>query len=108
MEMTCTQCLREIEAESVFCRHCGASTAAVSAGIPRRLMRRSAEGRLGGVCSGLAEFLRVDVTLVRLAWIILSIVPGGIFGGIVAYVAAWIVMPDATPAVAYTPASSRR
>jgi phage shock protein PspC (stress-responsive transcriptional regulator) len=76
--------------------------------MPRRLTRRSAEGRLGGVCAGIAEYLRVDVTLVRLAWIILSIVPGGIFGGIVAYVAAWIVMPDDTVARGQTPASSRR
>jgi phage shock protein PspC (stress-responsive transcriptional regulator) len=106
--MTCTQCRREIEAESAFCPHCGASIDTASAAAPRRLTRRSSEGRLGGVCAGIAEFLRVDVTLVRLVWVILSIVPGGIFGGIVAYIAAWIVMPDDMPARARTPSSGRR
>jgi phage shock protein PspC (stress-responsive transcriptional regulator) len=48
------------------------------------------------------------VTLVRLAWVILSIVPGGIFGGIVAYIAAWCIVPDDTPARARTPSSGRR
>jgi phage shock protein C len=69
--------------------------------VPRRLYRRPSEGRLWGVCAGIAEYLDADVTVVRLAWVILSIVPGGFIGGIVAYVVAWIVMPepdDAAPA----------
>jgi len=61
----------------------------------KRLVRRSASGRIAGVCAGIAEYLDTDVTLVRLAWIVLTIVPGAFFGGIIAYVAAWIVMPDA-------------
>lgn len=62
---------------------------------PRRLFRRSSLGRLGGVCAGIAEYFDADVTLVRLLWIVLSIVPGGIFGGVIAYLLAWIIMPDA-------------
>jgi len=63
---------------------------------PKRLFRKSAAGRIAGVCSGIAEYLDTDVTLVRLAWVILSIVPGGFIGGIVAYIAAWAIMPDAS------------
>ena len=73
---------------------------------PRRLTRRSSAGRLGGICAGLAEYFDTDVTLVRLVWIVLSIIPGGIIGGVVAYLAAWIVMPDA-PGPATRPISSR-
>jgi phage shock protein C len=62
----------------------------------RKLCRRSTRGRIAGVCAGIAEYLDADVTLVRLAWVILSIVPGGFVGGLVAYVAAWAVMPDAS------------
>ena len=61
----------------------------------RKLERRSATGRVAGVCSGIAEYLDTDVTLIRLAWVVLSIVPGSIVGGFVAYLAAWLVMPDA-------------
>jgi phage shock protein C len=60
----------------------------------RKLFRRSARGRIAGVCAGIAEYLDADVTVVRLLWIILSIVPGGLVGGLIAYVAAWAVMPD--------------
>ena len=63
---------------------------------PKRLFRRSSSGRIAGVCAGIAEYLDADVTLVRLLWIILSIVPGGLLGGLVAYLVAWIAMPDAT------------
>src|SRR5258708_5448424 len=63
---------------------------------PKRLFRVSASGRLGGVCAGIADYLETDVTLVRLAWIVLSIVPGGIVGGVLAYIAAWIIVPDST------------
>ena len=61
----------------------------------RKLERRSATGRVAGVCSGIAEYVDTDVTLIRLAWVVLSIVPGSVIGGIVAYFAAWLVMPDA-------------
>ena len=63
---------------------------------PKRLYRKSAAGRIAGVCAGLAEYLNTDVTLVRLAWVVLSIVPGGFIGGIVAYIAAWAIMPEAS------------
>ena len=47
------------------------------------------------MCAGIAEYLDTDVTLVRLAWVVLSIVPGGFVGGLVAYIAAWAIVPDA-------------
>src|SRR5207247_10836303 len=61
-----------------------------------RLFRNPAAGRIAGVCAGIAEYLDTDVTLVRLAWVVLSIVPGGFVGGLVAYIAAWVIMPDAS------------
>jgi phage shock protein PspC (stress-responsive transcriptional regulator) len=66
----------------------------------KRLFRHPADGRLGGVCAGIADYLETDVTLIRLLWVILSIVPGGFVGGIIAYAAAWIIIPEAdTPAL---------
>ena len=73
---------------------------------PKRLFRYSLDGRVAGVCVGIAQYLDTDVTLVRLAWIVLSIVPGGIIGGLVAYFAAWIIMPNSTDPIA--PSKSRR
>ena len=62
----------------------------------RRLTRSRTEGNIAGVCAGLAEYLEVDVVLVRAAWIAFSIVPGAIVGGVLAYLAAWLLMPEST------------
>jgi phage shock protein PspC (stress-responsive transcriptional regulator) len=68
---------------------------------PKRLYRHSSSGRIAGVCAGIAEYLDADVTLIRLVWVVFSIVPGCLIGGLIAYVAAWAIMPDsASPATA--------
>jgi phage shock protein PspC (stress-responsive transcriptional regulator) len=56
-------------------------------------MRLPAAGRLGGVCAGIAIFLDTDVTIVRILWIVLSIVPGALVGGAMAYIVACLIMP---------------
>jgi phage shock protein C len=43
----------------------------------------------------MADYFEVDVVLVRVAWIALSIL-GAIVGGVIAYVAAWVLMPVST------------
>jgi phage shock protein PspC (stress-responsive transcriptional regulator) len=62
----------------------------------RRLARSRSDRKIAGVCAGLADYLDVDVVLIRAAWVVLSIVPGAIVGGVIAYLAAWLVMPEAT------------
>jgi phage shock protein C len=52
-----------------------------------------AQGRIAGVCAGIAAYLDADVTIVRLAWVILSIVPGAFMGGVFAYIAACLIIP---------------
>jgi phage shock protein C len=64
----------------------------------RRLVRRPVEGKIGGVCAGLADYFNTDVALVRAAWVVLSIWPGAIVLGVVAYLAAWLLMPRAESA----------
>ena len=59
-------------------------------------MRIPDEGKFAGVCAGLAAYFDTDVTIVRLVWVILSIIPGVFIGGLVAYIAAWILTPVAT------------
>ena len=60
---------------------------------PKRLYRIPSAGRIAGVCAGLADYLETDVTLVRLAWIVLSIFPGGVIGGVLAYIVVALIMP---------------
>jgi phage shock protein PspC (stress-responsive transcriptional regulator) len=46
---------------------------------------------LGGVCAGIAATYRIDVTLVRLAVVLITLVTSGF--GILVYLVAWLVMP---------------
>lgn len=46
---------------------------------------------LAGVCAGLAEYLGIDVTLVRLGFILVSLMGGA---GVLGYIIAAIIMPD--------------
>jgi phage shock protein PspC (stress-responsive transcriptional regulator) len=74
---------------------------------PKRLYRTPSAGRLAGVCAGIADYLEADVTLIRLAWVVLSIVPGCLIGGFIAYLVAWAIMPLSN-AVPEAPAGQRR
>lgn len=49
--------------------------------------------KLGGVFGGLAERYDIDPTLLRLAWIIVTIFTG-FFPGVIGYVVAWIIIPE--------------
>ena len=62
----------------------------------RRLTRSRTDVKVAGICAGLADYLDVDVVLVRAAWLVFSIVPGAIIGGVIAYLAAWMLIPQAT------------
>jgi len=41
-----------------------------------------------------AEYLGIDRTIVRVAWVVLSIYPGAVIGGVIAYLIAWFIIPD--------------
>jgi phage shock protein C len=102
--MICQTCQREIAEYSNFCYYCGSRQLAAPRPSPicsKRLMRSATDVKIAGVCGGLAEHLEIDPTIVRLVWVVLSVIPGAIFGGIVLYLVAWIIMPKArVPAVA--------
>jgi phage shock protein C len=57
----------------------------------RRLYRSRYQKKLGGVCAGLADFFQIDVTLVRLIWVLLVVFYGA---GVLAYIIAWIIIPQ--------------
>ena len=58
---------------------------------PKRLRRVLADKKIAGVCAGFAEYFEMDVTLVRLIWIALFLLPPS--PGFIIYVVAWIILP---------------
>jgi len=63
-------------------------------GAKRMLYRHPKDRFIGGVCGGLGELIGMDANLVRLLWIIATLVTGG--GGILAYIALWMLLPVGT------------
>lgn len=70
---------------------------------PKRPIRRAARDRvLGGVCAGLAEWLGWDASVVRVAWVLVTIFTG-VAPGAVAYLVLWAFLPVAETAPLATP-----
>lgn len=93
--MYCSYCGKVIPDDAQLCAYCGKRVGGVVA--RKRLVRPRSGRKIAGVCIGFAEYFDLDVALVRIVWVVCSI-----FGllGVIAYVAAWIVVPEEPLALA--------
>ncbi len=58
-----------------------------------KVLVRSRKGRiLAGVCAGIADYLGVDVTVVRVIVAVVAVITGG--AGVLAYLVAWALIPE--------------
>jgi phage shock protein PspC (stress-responsive transcriptional regulator) len=60
----------------------------------KRLYRSQEDKMLGGVCGGIAEYLNVDPTVIRLIWVLLTLVSFG--AGVLGYLICWFIIPEKT------------
>jgi phage shock protein C len=96
--MYCNYCGKVIQEDANHCAYCGKRVGGVAA---RRSLVRPRVGRqIAGVCLALAEYFDLDVTLIRLVFV-LSFIFGGF--GFVAYIVGWIVIPNEPEFVTYAP-----
>ena len=106
--MYCNACGKAIADDARFCAYCGTVLGFQPA--PKKLMRPRSGRTIAGVCAGMGHYLDVDVTLVRLVWVLITIM-SGIFPGVIVYGLAWVLMPEeplALPAaVAGQPATNQ-
>ncbi len=56
----------------------------------KRLYRSEKDRMIAGVCGGLGEYFGIDPVLIRLAFVVVTLVGGA---GVLAYIVLWIVMP---------------
>ena len=61
--------------------------------MKKQLMRSGHDKKIAGVCAGVAHYLDMDPTIVRVIWGVLAFCYGV---GIVAYIILWIIAPVAT------------
>jgi len=58
----------------------------------KKLHKSQSERKLCGVCGGIADYLNMDPTVIRLLWVLFSMAGGA---GILAYIIAAVIMPEA-------------
>ena len=100
--MYCNYCGKVIQDDAAVCAYCGVR---VGASVARHRLARPRQGRkIAGVCLGFAEYFDLDVTIVRVIWLITAIMSGI---GVIPYIIAWIVMPE-EPLLLAAPAAAPR
>jgi phage shock protein C len=94
--MFCSKCGAQLAPGTRFCPSCGTPySASGPASYPPRvsqLVRPRQPRMIAGVCSGLALHYGWDLTIVRLILVLCVLFAGT---GVLAYVIAWIVIPEA-------------
>ena len=58
----------------------------------KRLFLSTSDKKLGGVCAGIAEYLELDPTIVRLLTVVLALITA-VIPVLIGYVIAWIIIP---------------
>jgi phage shock protein C len=87
--MYCNYCGKLIQDDAAVCAYCGVR---IGASLARTKLVRPRLGRkIAGVCQGFSEYFDIDVTVVRVVWLITAIMT---CIGFIPYIIAWIVMPD--------------
>ncbi len=86
----CPYCAESIKAEAKKCRYCGSNLAKDP--IRDEWYRLEEGKKIAGVCSGLADHFGISATILRLAFVLATFVPG--FGvGLLIYITLWIILP---------------
>jgi phage shock protein C len=87
--MYCNYCGKLIQDDAAVCAYCGVRVGASAART--KLVRPRIGRKVAGVCLGFSEYFDLDVTLVRVVWLITAFMTGF---GFLAYLIGWIVMPE--------------
>jgi phage shock protein C len=105
--MFCTQCGNQLAENDRFCSKCGKPYGVppgeykaqapppppyAAQAVPYRPLRRiMRDKKIAGVCAGFAEYFDMDVTLMRIIFLVLLVTPPGV--GLIGYIIAWVAMP---------------
>ncbi len=92
--MFCPRCGKQNPQDANFCSSCGAAANVLPGYVQAsRIVRPRHPRVIAGVCSGIAIHFGWDITLIRVLTVVVTFLTGGT--GVLLYIAAWIVLPDA-------------
>ena len=60
--------------------------------MQKKLYLSETDKKVSGICGGIGEYFDVDSTLIRLAWVVLSLFSAGL-GGLILYLIAGLIIP---------------
>lgn len=60
--------------------------------MAKKLFRSTSDKMIGGVCGGLAQYLEMDATIVRVISAVVIVFTNGV--GLLAYILGWILLPE--------------
>jgi len=98
--MFCTQCGAQLADSTRFCTSCGkpvggshphAGNSGFATAAQKKLRRIVSQKKIAGVCAGFAEYFDTDITLMRVIWVALLLLPPHL--GLIGYIVAWAVLP---------------
>ena len=101
--MYCNYCGKVIQDDANHCAYCGKYVGGVAP--RRRLVRPRSDRKIAGVCAGFADYFDLSVSLVRVVWLLVFLLGGT---GLLAYIIAWIVIPNEPEPVYYAPPTTQQ
>ena len=109
----CPYCAEEVRVEAIKCKHCGSFIGGRKRAPVGDWVRTDRDRMIAGVCGGLALLFGLPTAVVRLAFVLGTVLSSGF--GIVIYVVLWVVMPldrtrlpaNASPRTPAPPPASR-
>lgn len=59
----------------------------------KKLVRSMSDRWIAGICGGIGEYFEIDPNVIRVVWVIVTVLTGFV-AGIIIYILLWIILPE--------------